>query len=374
MFLTLLLTLPAASAGSCDKQISALKSATPEAVAGAYAALAKCDKATAEASFNDALTRATNVEALSSLAFVAIDGEMWKPMWGALGKISDYEARDEVARAVGTACAERPLVVTYLQGAYMGLRDIEFQQWDDAFVACDDAGLTAWMEKEIKNPPKKKFDEKFVNLMAIYIKKAGLGALPVLTESAVAAAADGPFEAVLFKIGEAAQPEMGSTNTPEIQAKFESAMVEVASKVDKEKAMAVASQLANNGSEGAAAKLLPVLYGNVAKGGVYTYGAASVEAGDCAGKKQAILHVANVDEPGTRWSILRDLEPELRSSKAKLKGCTTEDPWPVMHTPAPVSGKSEVDQWLKEVQADWEGRGYAVKVQKEKTITLAAAS
>lgn len=374
MFLSLLLPLSTAHAASCDKQITAVKAASSESVAEAWGDLARCDKATAEASFNDALARASDVDGLTSLAFVAIEGEMWKPMWGALGKISNYEARDEVAQAVGLACTERPLVVTFLKGAYSGLRDIEFQQWDDAFVACEDPAITAWIEKEIRRPPKKKFDEKFVNLMSIYVKKLGLDSLPVLSEGAVAAAEAGPFDAILFKIGEAAQPEMGATNTPEIQARFEATMVDVASKVDKELAMSVASQLANSGSEAAAAQLLPVLYGDVAKGGVYTYGAAAVEAGDCAGKKQAILHVASVEEPGTRWTILRDLEPKLRGSKAKLKGCTMEDPWPVVHTPAPVANKGAVDAWLKDVQADWEGRGYDVKVQREKNIVLPGAA
>ncbi len=373
MLLSLLLPITTAHAASCDKQLAAVKAAGSAEVAEAWGSLAKCDKATAEATFNDALGRATDVDGLSALAFVAIEGQSWKPMWGALGKISNYEARDEVAQAVGAACVERPLVVTFLQGAYGGLRDIEFQQWDDAFVACEDPALTAWMEKEIKHPPSKKFDEKFVNLMAIYVKKLKLDSLPALTEGAIAAAASGPFEAVLFKIGEAAQPDMGASNTPENQAKFEAAMVEVASKVGKEQALQVASQLANNGSEAAAAKLLPVLYGSVAKGGVYTYGAAAVEAGDCSGKKQAILHVAAVEEPGTRWSILRDLEPALRSAKPKLKGCTMEEPWPVVHTPTPVAGKSDIDGWLDGVQKDWEGRGYAVKVQKEKNVVLPAA-
>ncbi len=373
MLLSLLLTLPAAQAASCEKQLAAVKAAESAGVAAAWGSLAKCDKATAEATFNDALGRATDVDGLSSLAFAAIEGQSWKPMWSALGKISNYEARDEVATAVGAACVERPMVVTFLQGAYAGLRDIEFQQWDDAFVACQDPALSAWIEKEIKNPPQKKFDEKFVNLMGIYVKRMKLEALPVLAEGAVAAAASGPFDAFLFKIGEAAQPEMGASNTPEIQAKFEATMVDVASKVDREKTLAVASQLANNGSEAAAAKLLPVLYRSLAKGGVFTYGAAAVEAGDCGGKKQAVLHVASVDEPGTRWSILRDLEPALRSAKAKLKGCTMEDPWPVVHTPTPVGGRSEIDAWLSGVQKDWEGRGYDVKVQKEKSVVLPSA-
>ncbi len=370
MIASLVLTLSAAHAASCDKQIASVKGADSASVAAAYDSLASCDKVTAEASFNDALGKATDTDSLTALAHVAIDKELWKPMWGALGKISSYDARDEVARSVGGACADKPKVVAFLQGAYFGLRDIEFQQWDDAFIACEDAGLTEWMEKQVKSPPKKKFDEKFVNLMAIYIKKKHEDALPSLTLGAIAAAEAGPYDAMLFKMGEAVQPDMGAEMTPEAQAKLETALVEVASQVGKDKAKAVASQLANNGSDAAAAKLLPVLYGSVASGGVYTYGAASIEAGDCSGKKQVFLHYTSVSEPGKRWSILKDLEEPLRAAKPKLKGCTVESPWPVVHSPEPVKGNSGVEGWIKELETAWADKGYEVKTAKEKAITL----
>ena len=372
MIVSLLASVAIAHAASCDKQLAAVKGSDSTSVAAAYSALADCDKATAEASFTDALTKATDTDALTALAQVAIGKELWKPMWSALGKISSYDARDEVATAVGAGCAEDPKVVAFLQGAYFGLRDIEFQQWDDAFIACQDPELTKWMEKQIKTPPKKNFDEKFVNLMSIYVKKVKVDALPVLTLGAVVAAnADaGPFDAMLFKMGEAVAPEMGAAMTTDSTARLEVAMVEVASQVSKEKAMAVASQLANSGSESAAAKLLPVLYGEFATGGVYTYGAASIEAGDCSGKKQAVLHYASVAEPGKRWSIRADIEAPLRTAKVKLKGCTTDSPWPVVHSPAPVKGNSGVDAWIKSLEKDWAEKGYDVKLQKEKTVTL----
>lgn len=377
MIASLVLLISSAHA-ACDKQIASVKGADSASVAEAYAALAACDKVTAEASFNDALGKATDTDSLTALAHVAIDKELWKPMWGALGKISSYEARDEVAQAVGASCSDKPKVVAFLQGAYFGLRDIEFQQWDDAFVACTDAGLTEWIEKQVKTPPKKHFDEKFVNLMAIYVKKKHEEALPALTLGAIAAAEAGPYDAMLFKMGEAVQPEMGAAMSPEAQAKLETALVEVASQVGqtltgadgKAKAKAVASQLANNGSEAAAAKLLPVLYGSVADKGVYTYGAAAIEQGDCSGKKQAILHYAVVSEPGKRWSILKDLESPLRASKAKLKGCTVESPWPVIHSPEPVKGNGGVEDWIKALEKEWADKGFDVKTAKEKAITL----
>lgn len=373
-----LLLLIANAQAACDKQIAAVKAADSGSVAAAYADLAACDKVTAEASFNDALGKATDTDSLTALAQVAIDKDLWKPMWSALGKISSYDARDEVAQAVGASCGEKPKVVAFLQGAYFGLRDIEFQQWDDAFVACGDTALVEWMEKQVKTPPKKHFDEKFVNLMAIYVKKKHEEALPALTLGAIAAAEAGPYDAMLFKMGEAVQPEMGAAMSPEAQARLETALVEVASQVGqtltgadgKAKAKAVASQLANNGSEAAAAKLLPILYSSVAQNGVYTYGAATIEAGDCSGKKQVVLHYASVAEPGKRWSIVKDLEAPLRASKPKLKGCTVESPWPVIHSPEPVKGNSGVDEWIKVLEKEWADKGYEVKTAKEKAITL----
>lgn len=371
MFSSLVLLVSAAHAASCDKPLAALKAADSAGVAAAFGDLATCDKTVAESSFLDALGKATDTDALTALAMVAIDKEVWKPMWGALGKISNYEARDEVANAVGAACETQPKVVAYLQGAYFGLRDIEFQQWDDAFISCQDPQLTVWMDKQVRTPPAKHFDEKFVNLMAIYVKKQKVDALPTLTAAAITAADKGPFDAVLFKMGEAVAPEMGESISPDNQARLEAALVEVASKVDKEKAKSVASQLANSGSDAAAAKLLPVLYGDLAVKGVYTYGAASIESGDCGGKKQAFIHYAAVAEPGKRWTILKDLEEPLRAEKPKAaKSCTVESPWPVLHSPTPVAASGGVDDWVKGVETDWEGKGYEVKLVKEKAITL----
>lgn len=370
MFLTLALST-LAHAASCDKQLAALKSADAAGLAGAFDALAACDKTTAESSFTDALSKADDTDALVAFARVAITREVWKPMWTALGKISNYDARDEVAQRVGEACGDDPKIVPFLQGAYLGLRDIEFQQWDDAFVACGDTALWTWMDEKVAAPPSKRFDEKYNNLMAIYVKKKRADALGALATAAVKAAEAGPYDAVLFKMGEAVAPDMGGNIAPDDQAKFEAALVDVASKVSTDKARAVADQLANSGSDAAAAKLLPVLYGDRMSAGNFTYGAATIEAGDCGGKKEAVIHWASVSEPGKRWSILKDLEVPMRSgSKAKLKGCTVEGEWPVMHTPEPVASGGDVDDWVESLEKDWAGKGYDVKTSKEKSVTL----
>ena len=55
------------------------------------------------------------------------------------------------------------------------------------------------------------------------------------------------------------------------------------------------------------------------KDGRLTYGAVAVEAGECKGKKQAIIHLAEVTDPAKRMVILQDVTTPLRASKPKLK-------------------------------------------------------
>ncbi len=373
MSLIAALALSAAHAASCDAQLAKVGGLEAAAVADAYTSLAKCDKKVAEANFNKYLEKATDSDAAVALFLAAIDAETWTPVWGSLSKITSYEARDEVAQAVGAACAEKPKVVSFLQGAYFGLRDIEFQQWDDAYRACNDPGLAGWMEKQVSAPPSKMFDEKFNALMDIYVKARRVDALPALTAGAVKAAGDGgPFDAILMKMGEAVAPELGGQTSAEDQKKLEDALVSVAKQVPADKARSVANQLANSGADAAAAQLLPTLFPDrVQGGGGFLYGALAVEAGDCDGKKSAVLHYATVTEPGKRWSIVPALEGPLRGTKAKLGKCTAvETPWPLITTPEPLKSAGEVEKWVETVQADWEKKGYAVKTQKEKAIGL----
>jgi hypothetical protein len=373
MSLIAALALSTAHAASCDAQLAKVGGLAAADVPRAYADLAKCDKKVAEANFNKYLEKATDSDAAVALFLRAVEAETWSPVWGALSKITSYDARDEVAQAVGGACAGSPKVVSFLQGAYFGLRDIEFQQWDDAYAACADAGLAAWMEKQVQAPPAKMFDEKFNALMDIFVKQRKVEALPALTAGAVKAAGDGgPFDAILMKMGEAVAPDLGGQTTAEDQKKLEEALVSVAKQVPADKSRSVANQLANSGSDAAAATLLPTLYPDrVQGGGGFLYGALAVEAGECDGKKSAVLHFVSVTEPGKRWSIVPALEAPLRATKAKLGKCTgVESPWPVITTPEPLKSASDVEKWVDTVQADWEKKGYAVKTQKEKALAL----
>jgi hypothetical protein len=374
MLLTALVAAYApASASGCDAQLGKIAALTADAVGPAFVDLAKCDKKVAEANFNRYLEKATDSDAVVALVLGSVDTEVWTPAWSTLGKIKDYDARDEVSRRVGESCADHTKVVSFLEGAYFGLKDIEFQQWDDGFRACADAGLSNWVESQVKAPPAKLFDEKFNALLDIFVKARHADALPALTEGAVKAAAAGPFDPILQKMGESVAPELGGQTSAEDQKKLEDALVSVAKQVPPDKARSVANQLANSGSNAAAATLLPTLYPDrVQGGGGFLYGALAIEAGECSGKKTAVLHQSAVNEPGKRWSIQADLEPAVRAGKAKLgKDCTgVESPWPVVYTPEPLKATGDVDKWAATITDEWTKKGYSVKVQKEKPVAL----
>lgn len=368
----LLLVASAAFGADCNALVARVDSLTAETVAAGFAELAACDRKTAEANYLKYLPKAADSDALTALTLAAVDAEVWNPVWTSLGKIDSYDARDEVAAAVGGACPEHPKVVKFLQGAYFGLRDVEFQQWDDAFGACTDAALWGWAEALVKAPPAKQFDEKYNSLVAIYVKHRKVEALPALAEGVVKAAGNnGPFDAMLSQMSEAAVTGMGGQATPENQQKLIESLTTVAQQVDQERSRAVAGVLANAGAEGAAAKLLPVLYPDrVQSGGAFLYAAATVEAGVCGGKKTAVLHYAPVTEPGKRWTILGDLEAPMRALKPKLKDCTMESPWPVFHSPEPIKSASDADSQADAWVAEWVQKGYEVKAAKEKAFTL----
>ena len=282
MLHALLLSAPA-QAANCDAILAKVGTLEPAGVGPAFAEIAACDKNIAESNFKRYLEKASDTDALVELAFAAIAADTWKPLLGALSKVTSYDARDEVARRVGESCATNVKVIPFLELGYVTLRDIDFQQWDDAFAACEEARLWDWVDKQVRNPPKSMFDEKYNAVVGIYVKRRRSEALPALTEGAVKAAAEGPFDMILMKMAESVAPELGGEIPPEEKTRFEASMVEVASKAGADKARNVASQLANAGADSAAAKLLPTIYADrVQSGGAFLYAAASVEGGTCS--------------------------------------------------------------------------------------------
>ena len=372
--LTLLLSTPdAQAAGKCDALVKKAEAAKGTDLATAFTNLAGCDHKLAEDSYMKLLSNAADSDALVAYSLAAIKLDIWNPVWGELSKIPDYSARDEVASRVGAACATEPKVTAFLQGAYFGLRDIEFSQWDDAFAACENTSLSDWLTTQVSAPPEKLYDEKFNALMGIYVNKQRAAALPVLSKAAVKAAKAGPFDAILQQMDAAVAPSLGETLSEEDKAALEKALIEVAKGVDPEKAKLVADRLATAGAEKAAAKLLPAIYPKLVQGGgSFLYGVAAVEAGDCKGKKTAVVHHAVVTEPGKRWNVITDAEPAIRTAaKPKLTKCTAEEKdWPVSVTPTPIAGAKNMEGWLNSLSKQLTEKGYEVELEEEKDVKL----
>ena len=298
---------------------------------------------------------------------------LWTPVWRVLSHDAlDYNVRDQVAAVIGQKCTENTKIVAFLKGAYFGLRDLEFQQWDDALIACQDADWGTWLSQQAQNPPASMFDDKYNALLSVVGTRLKADALPVFTQAAIKAAESGPFDAILMQMESAVQPGIGEPIKPEDKARLESSLVEIASNVNREKARAVADRLANAGASTAAASLLPTVYPDrVDADGGFLYGAASIERATCKGEKTAVLHIAKVEESGKRWIILNDVRKPLRAVKPRLGKCEAEGAeWGVSTTPEPVASSKDVDAWVDQLEKQWTDKGYDVSVKKEKTITL----
>jgi hypothetical protein len=370
--LTFLLLASPAHAGKCDYLLRRADTYTGAKLVKAYAEAVRCDKVFAEQSYTRFMSSANDADTLVGLSMAALDANIWNPVWTQLSKIQSYDARDEIADRIGSSCLENERVVSFLQGAYFGLRGIDFQQWDDAFISCEAPGLDTWLTTQIENPPNRIFDEKYNALMTIFVAKLGSGALPSLATSAIKAAAAGPYDAVLMQMDSAVAPELGDDISPENKAALEEALISVAKEVGSEKSRAVADRLATAGAHEAAAALLTSVYPDrVQSSGGFLYGAAAIERADCKGTKTAVIHHAEVNEAGKRWLILDEVKPALRQTKARLAKCTPEEgDWPVATTPEPVHNGKDVDAWLDVLEGQWAAREYTVKMQGEKDINL----
>ena len=364
-----LLLLPASAlAGPCDAHVKRITTAEGPALVEAYGALLRCDAELAGTSFGKVVARATDLDTATGVALVAIDHKAYAPVWGMLDMVADYEQRDQIASRVGAACVDHPEVVTFLQGAYFGLRNTQFGRWAPALGQCAAAPLQSWLEETASKPPAVIYDEKYNSILAALVTRQGPEALGVLQRAAVEAAGKGgPFSAIIEKMTEAIVPqELGASPTPENKQKLEQAFVAVANAVAPEQAAMVADRLYNNGAEAAAASLLPRIYPDrVQADGGLMYGVASIES--CDG--QAIIHYASVNESAKRWSILNDVEGPARAFKPRLK-CAAEGPWPVLATPEPISTAADLEAWVSTLTEQSSAKGLATKTRPEKAFRL----
>ena len=374
MWLTIAAVLSSTPAeASCQHLVRRAAASSASTLARNFTSLAKCSQEEAEASFNSLLPRAKSVDALVGLSMAAIETEVWNPVWRVLShEALDYDVRDQVAAVIGENCAQNKKIVSFLKGAYFGLRDLEFQQWDDALVACQDDDWAQWLTKQAESPPASMFDDKYNALLSVVGTRMGADALPTFTKAAIKASDNGPFDAILMQMEACVQPGIGEPIVPENKAKLESALVEIASNVNKDKARSVADRLANAGATIAAASLLPKVYPDrVNESGGFLYGAASIERAVCNGEKEVVIHLAKVEEPGKRWIILNDVRAPMRAVKARLSKCDAEGTeWGVSTTPEPVSTSKDVDAWAETLEKQWSDKGYDVSVRKEKTVSL----
>ncbi len=366
------LSLGASTAhAKCESLTNSVDLLAGDQLVARYKKVIACDTKVANQVFPKFMVAAGDADTLVALSMAAVEADIWNPVWEMVGKLSSYEARDEVAERLGMACEFNPKIVGFLQGAYFGLRDIEFSQWDDALVACRTEDFDNWLYEQVRNPPPKLYDEKWNALADATVRRLGVDSLPVLADSAkVAAGNGGPFESILMMMETAVAPDLGEEMNPEHQAKLEEALVDMAQALPADQARAIADRLANAGSDAKAAELLSTVYPGRDSGGYYYYGGVSVEAGECEGEKIAVLHYATIADPGIRWIITSAVEGPLRSVKPRLNKCTVDAPWPVLVSPEPLESKGDVGEWVDSIVTTWTDKGYQVKTRGEKEIQL----
>ncbi len=366
-----LLAWSSSAEAKCDHLLRGIDGAGADRLVAQYKKVIACDTKVANQVFPQFMRAAGDADTLVALSLAAMEYDIWNPVWEMIGKLSSYDARDEVAERVGLSCEYNPKVVGFLQGAYFGLRDIDFSQWDDALVSCKSASFEEWMIQLVEDPPPKLYDEKWSAIVDALVKRRGRDSLPHLAKGAVVAAGNGgPFEAILMQMENAVAPSLGEEMNPEDRNALEESLVGMARELEPDKARSVADRLANSGSDSRAAELLETVYEGRKLGGYYWYGGAAVEAGDCEGEKTAVIHFANIAEPGKRWIIVNDSEEPLRSFKPKLGKCQVDEPWPVLVSPEPFEQKGGASSWIETVLPSWEEKGYAVKTKGEKDIKL----
>ena len=75
-----------------------------------YEKLVACDKDTATTEFETFMKRANEIDTLSKLANVAVQADIFDPIWKLPGNLSDYTQRDELVRSFGQLCTDSPNV------------------------------------------------------------------------------------------------------------------------------------------------------------------------------------------------------------------------------------------------------------------------
>lgn len=358
---TLLSTAEAASCGSYVNQAASQKGA---GLVRTFAKLAKCDKAMAEDNFLGAFVpRATDVDTMVQLTETAITAGVFSSTGKLLGAIPRAN-RNDVASGIGSKCETNPQVVKFLQSTYFMLNNTDFMRWDDAYESCGSTDIDTWFKTQIMGTPTSR--DKYGTLLEIFAKKNGVNSLAVLQEAAIKSADNEHFDTIIMQMNNAVQPGLGETMSDDSRTAFENAILAIAAKAPS-KALILAQQL-NSVNSTRSGELLKITYADRLKDGLLSYGVVAVEAGECKGKKQAVLHVATVTDPAKRMVVLQEATGPIRSSSPKLKKCETGE-WPISITSEPIA-TTELGDLVQTLKGKYEADGYKVKVTNEATIAL----
>ena len=363
------LALPAHAA--CESIVKSASSLQRHLVAPTYAKLIDCDAKIAKSQFNDFLKAGGDTVTISELAMVAIERDLYSPVWGMFEEFSDYidySQRKDIATVIGAACTDSNKVLPFLQGAYFGLGTRQFDQWRPAFEACGSEALTQWMGKTASSPPNTAYDNKYGNLCEIYVDRLNRESLPFL-ETAMRQAVQngGPVRDLIEKMADALRPqEFGATLGEDELNLLGDSLVSIATEAPPEAARLIADGLHQMGRTDAALQLLPSIYADrIRSDGSMLYGVSSIE--ECSG--QAVVHWAVVTEYGQNWSLFGILDDRARAFKPRLK-CTPEGPWPVMTTPEPMATKANIEAWANEFANERQSSGLVVTSREEKSFSL----
>ena len=331
-----------------------------------------CDPEVARANFFEFMKSANDLDTLQRFTLTAIelDPIFWEHAGKVPEKISDYSMRDNLTKGLGSECSQYESLRKFMQASYITMGGNEFSRWDEAYVTCTHADIDTWIISRIENPPAQQFSAKYNTMLDILSQKKAVKALPHFEVAAIAAAEKGPYKDIVRKITDTVTPPIGEKMSAENREALETSLLNIAKKVDKSKASDVAFQLAAAGSEDKAAQLLPTIYADQYNNG-FTYGVAAIELGKCKGdKKEAAIHFAELSDKKVVWSVLETATTTLRKSKAKLSKCESEGDWSIVLTGSPISSAKEIKPWTEGLKEDYEKKGYKVKLQKEKKITI----
>lgn len=331
-----------------------------------------CDPEVAKNNFFEFMKSANDLETLQRFTVTAIqlDPLLWEVAGSIPGKIPDYSVRDSLTKNLGKECSENAELRTFMKASYATMGGTNFNQWDDAYINCEHEDINSWIVKQVEMPPKQKFSDKYNTLLDVLGQKKKSEALSHFQIAAISAAAEGPYKDILRRISETVAPPIGGKMSAEDKTKLETTLLAVAKEVDKTKASDVAYQLAAAGSEDKAAQLLPTIYSEQYNDG-FLYGVAAVELAKCKGdKKEAVIHYAELEDKKVVWSIREEATARLTKSKPKLAKCESEGEWSVVITSTPIKESKAIKGWASSLNEEYSGKGYKVKLQKEKKITI----